>query len=152
MNIDLYSENDCITDILSIDKQAVEDFYYKIKNIYNQDDLLNINEHYFNKNGLFKVGKIDGKIVGTCGYIPIDSKSVELKRLRIRKDLRGYGYGSLLLESIEDCIKSNGFSLIKFTTASIRKKTISFYKNRGYLEVGKYKYDQLETIAFEKAF
>lgn len=150
MKIDLYNENDNIKDILSIDMQAVEDFFDKVKNVYNQNDLLDISKHYFTKNGLFLVGKKDGIIVATCGYIPLDSETVELKRLRVRKDLRGYGYGSLLLKSMEQSIKSMGYSRIKFSTASIRKSTILFYRNRGYSESGKQKYGQLDIIVFEK--
>ncbi len=150
MIIKKYDESDNIEEILKLDNQAVEDFLDKIEAKNRQVDLLDINKYYCKKNGEFFVGKVEGKIVCTCGYVPNGSNTVELKRLRVIKNLRGSGYGSFMLNYIEKDIRSKGFSIIEFTTASSRETTISFYKNRGYKDVGKSKYDRLDTIDFKK--
>ena len=150
MNIEKYNINHNLEEILSIDLEAVEDFKDKIKDAYNQSDIQNIRKYYFDKNGSFFIGLISNQIICMCGYIPIDKMSVELKRLRVLKNLRGNGYGSKMLSFIEKEIKTNGFSTIKFATASVRKDTLKFYKKHGYIITGNDKFGQLKTILFEK--
>ena len=150
MKIEEYSNDHSISEIKRIDFQAVEDFYELIKDEYSQDDLENIDVSYMSVNGDFFIASLNDNIIGMCGFVPVDDKKAELKRLRIEKSLRSKGYGSQLLKFVESDIKSKGFDAIEFATASIRKPTLQFYKKHGYIEKGKSVFGELEIINFEK--
>lgn len=150
MNIDKYNNKHNLNEILFIDKQSVEDFYDDIKDIYSQDDLLDIEKNYFNKNGLMAIGSINNEIVAMCGFIPESYKIASLMRLRVRKDLRGDGLGKKILKYIESAIREKGYETIKFSTAASRVNTLHFYRKRGYKEIAREMYGEIETVIFEK--
>ena len=87
-----------------------------------------------------------------CGYIPIDTNTVELKRLRVEKSCRCQGLGRQMLEHVETHVKSKGYNTIIFTAASLRKNTIRFYLNNDYIKTGISQYDRIITIDFKKVF
>ena len=136
--------------MLAIDSQAVEDFWDKIKNKYSQDELKDIERYFFKPGGNFFIGLENNRIIGMCGYIPIDSTTVELKRLRVEKSLRSQGYGTQLLRFTEKDILSKDYKKIIFSTASVREATLKFYSKHSYKKTGTSKYDELITIEFEK--
>ena len=150
MNIERYNTQHSLDQILSIDFQAVEDFYEKVKDKYSQDELKDIERYFFLSGGNLFVGLENKNIIGMCGYIPIDSTTVELKRLRVEKSLRSQGFGTRLLRYTEEDIKSKNYKKIVFTTASVRETTLRFYKNNSYRETGESMYAELVTIDFEK--
>lgn len=151
MTIDVYNPMDNLKEILFLDREAVEDFFEQIQEVWNQKDLLDIPGYYTEKEGHFLVGKIENRIMALCGFIPTTPGCAELKRLRVKKELRGKGYGSVILSRMEEVIKKRGYHTIEFTTASVRESTLIFYKNRGYRETGRSSYGKLITIAFKKS-
>ena len=150
MIIEQYKNKHNMEEILFIDSQAVEDFLELIKNKYNQHELKDIPKNFFETGGNFFIGRLGKRVISMCGYIPIDNKTVELRRLRVIKDLRGNGYGGKMLKYVEKDIVLKGYSKIVFSTASVRESTLNFYKKYLYTKTGKSKYDQLTIIKFEK--
>lgn len=65
-------------------------------------DLDNIDKHYLQSGGVFYVGIVDGAIIGTSAVRRIDNNRCEIKRIYVRKDFRGRGYGrELFLKALE---------------------------------------------------
>jgi len=88
-------------------------------------------ENYF-------VAKINGKIVGFCGYKILSSEEAKTELMTVDKEYRGYGIGYKLQEyRMQDMIKKGIKTLITNTDLP---NTISWYKKHfGYKEIGKLK-------------
>ena len=71
---DMYQE-----EILHLDTQAKEKFVDLLMGGNGQEDLMNIDEHYFLTGGDFFVLLENEQVVGTCGYKPKSNTVVELK-------------------------------------------------------------------------
>lgn len=150
MIIEKYNKTHNLNEILTIDLEAVEEFYDLIKGKYNQDELLHISKTDHEKKGEYFIGTIKNRVVAICGYKIISDDTVELKRFRVTKTLRSQGLGSELLHYIESRLKDKGFNKIILETAVLRPSTLQFYRNRKYIVVDEGIYGELKTIKFEK--
>jgi len=113
-------------------------------------DLLNIETHYLQAGGEFLVGLLDGEPVAMGGYKRVDAHTAELKRFRVKKELRGQGLGSLLLKEAERIAAENGITRIVLETAKFRPLTLKYYLKHGYTRRGGQHYGTVETVCFEK--
>ena len=67
-----------------------------------REDLLNIEEHYFNKGGYFWLAiNENNRVIGSIGIKPCGDVA-EIKRLFVKPDLKRQGIGSKLLETLEN--------------------------------------------------
>ena len=141
--------NHAVEPIIALDIEAVEDFYDLIKDVYTRKDLYDISHYY--EDGEFYVLLDDGdQIIGTCAYRIKDTTTVELKRLRVKKDLRGKGLGKSFIKFMEDTIKAAGFKTIILNTSIMRESTLKFYEKMGYEVTGKKPYGGIELVYFKK--
>ena len=141
--------NHPVEPIVELDIEAVEDFYPLIKDVYSRNDLNDINHYYQNGEFYVLLGD-DDQIIGTCAYLINDTTTVELKRLRIKKVLRGKGLGKKLILFIEDKIKEAGFKTIILNTSIMRESTLKFYEKMGFEVTGKKPYGGIELVYFKK--
>lgn len=61
-------------------------------------DLRDIPAHYGDAGGAFWVLLADGRVVGTVAMVPLDPRTVEMKRVYLHREYRGRGLGRALLE------------------------------------------------------
>jgi GNAT superfamily N-acetyltransferase len=113
-------------------------------------DLLNIETHYLQAGGEFLVGLLNDEPVAIGGYKRVDTNTAELKRFRVKKELRGQGLGSLLLKEVERIAAENGITRIVLETAKFRPLTLKYYLKHRYARCGKRHYGTVETVCFEK--
>ena len=76
----------------------------------------------------------------------------ELKRLYVRSEFRGRGFGKLLLEHIEKLTASRGIPLIRLETGIYQPEACALYEDSGYYKIppfGDYWDDPL-SICYEK--
>lgn len=59
---------------------------------YNRD-CVQVAQYYAHERSAFFVLEVDGKIVGTGGFIPLNEERCELRRLYLLKEFRGKGLG-----------------------------------------------------------
>lgn len=121
-----------------------------ISNEQEEIDLRNIEEIYIGNGGEFLIGQIDGTVAAMGGYQKLTADSAELRRMRVRKDLQGKGYGSRLLKELERLAIQSGIKTFTFETAKVRLLTLAFYRKHGYRETGSGFYGKVETIHFRK--
>lgn len=74
-------------------------------------------------------------IIGTIAVYKLDEKSVELKRLYVRKDYRGKGLSKALYEKVIQYCKKNSFNRIFLGTYDKLETAINFYIKRGFKEI-----------------
>lgn len=61
------------------------------------DDLKDINESYFENNGLFLIVYNGEKIIGSGAIKKIDNQHCELKKLYLLKEYRNMGHGNMIV-------------------------------------------------------
>jgi putative acetyltransferase len=95
-------------------------------------DVLQVEECY--QGGEFWVVTLDGKVVGTAAYYPIDrsENAVEIRKMYLLPEVRDRGLGRFLLNALEAVIIQKGFAEIWIETASILKEAVILYEKSGY--------------------
>lgn len=112
---------------------AEEGFEYDSTRDFDLDD---IHEYYISKGGMFFIGTIDGEIMGTSAVRRTDDQTCEIRRIYVKRDLRGRGYGrDLFLHAL-------GYSRYKCRTISLKTDrslvtAIRMYQKYGFTRVKK---------------
>ena len=119
-----------------------------ISELEEEADLRAIEQVYLQGGGEFLIGLIDGAVMAMGGFQRLTADSVELRRMRIRKDQQDRGYGGQLLRELERVAFQSGIRVIKFETAKARPLTLEFYYKHGYHETGSGSYFGVETVLF----
>ena len=80
---------------------------------------------------LFLVGTLENKIVATVmgGY---DGHRGWINYLAVDPDYRNNGYGRLIMEEVEQRIRTKGCSKINLQVRATNKAVIEFYQSLGY--------------------
>jgi putative acetyltransferase len=97
-------------------------------------DVLEVEAFYLEKGGEFWVIERDDRLVGTAAYCPISrgKNAVEIRKMYLRPDARGFGLGKFLLSELESAIAQKGFAQIWIETASVLKEAVQLYEKNGY--------------------
>jgi GNAT superfamily N-acetyltransferase len=98
----------------------------------------------------FMVAVVGHEAVG-CGAIqPVDSDTVELKRLYVRPAHRGRGVARRLLSALEALAVSGGYARIRLETGIRQPEAIGLYESSGYDPIGVY--EPYEGNPFSRCF
>ena len=89
-------------------------------------DLNAIERVYLDGGGEFLIGLLDGAVMAMGGFQRLSERSAELRRMRIRTDLQGKGYGSRLLAELERLALQSGIDVFTFETAKARVRAMEF--------------------------
>lgn len=93
----------------------------------------NVEKHYFERGGHFLVVlDQEGKVIGTGGLYPLDTQSLELRKMYLLSEHRGKGLGQWMLTNLLDKARELGFQRIELDTASVLKEAIGLYKKNGF--------------------
>jgi GNAT superfamily N-acetyltransferase len=88
-----------------------------------------------------------------CGGIQVFGTAYgELKRMFVRPQFRGLGYGKLLLDHLEDHARAHGVGLLRLETGIHQEAAIRLYEQVGFRRIppfGAYVEDPL-SLFFEK--
>jgi|GEM_PF-892818 len=137
-----------IEPLIELDTEAARDFYDLIKDVYSIDDFYDINNYY--ENGEFYlVFDDESNIIGTFAYEIKDPGVAELKRLRIKKELREQGSRDIL-NFIETRMKSKGIRTLVLSTSITRESTRKFYAKMGFEEVDAKPFESVQLIFYKK--
>lgn len=110
-------------------------------------DLDNISGYYMQSGGVFYIGIVDGKIIGTSAVRKINHEQCEIKRIYVMKEFRGRGYGrDLFLKAVEFARENYSITVLK-TDAKLTD-AIGLYLENGFSVVN----EKDGVIYFEKHF
>ena len=102
------------------------------------DDLIG-----FYEGGLFDVLETDaGDLIGTVGLVPINNGACELRKMYLKTNHRGRGYGKRLLKHAIGRATDLGFVRIELQTARVLEEAIALYEKFGF--------SVLESVALER--
>jgi GNAT superfamily N-acetyltransferase len=87
--------------MLALDRSAIIGFEIGIDQKDEEADLRSIEQVYLHNGGEFLIGLIEREVIAMGGFQYLSKNSAELRRIRIRRDFQGQGYGSRLLKELE---------------------------------------------------
>ncbi len=96
------------------------------------------------------VARYDGEPAGTAGVRLLDAGTAELKRVFVRKELRGRGGAPALLAAAEDAARALGAARMVLDTRGDLIESRTLYARHGYEETEPYNHDQYSEHWFAK--
>ena len=97
----------------------------------------------------FFVLRLDGLPAGCGGVQLFGTEYGELKRMYVRPQFRGLGYGRLLLEHLASYARGHGVGLLRLETGIHQHAAIKLYEGFGFRSIppfGEYKEDPLSRF------
>ena len=83
----------------------------------------------------FFVLRVAGEATG-CGGIKLFGREYgELKRMYVRPQFRGLGYGKLLLDQLANHVRSEGVSVLRLETGIHQQEAIRMYERAGFRRI-----------------
>jgi len=101
----------------------------------------------------FFVLRADGRPAGCGGVMIVGKEYGELKRMYVRPEFRGGGFGRLLIDHLANHARMQGVTLLRLETGIHQKAAIRMYENAGFRPIapfGPYFSDPLSQC-FERA-
>ena len=97
-------------------------------------DLVDVVGHYSRDKCAFVVLEYDGEVVGTHAVVPIDERpdACTFRRLYLRSDLRGTGWGEKLMRWAIDAAEDFGFCRVEFWSDVRFVRAHRFFKRLGF--------------------
>ena len=94
-------------------------------------DLEDICGYYIDNGGVFYMGTIDGVVVGTGAVHRINSEKCEIKRIYVKQEFRGRGFGEeLFLKALE--FARTHYQVVTLKTDRTLIEAINMYKKHGF--------------------
>lgn len=98
--------------------------------------LSNIEANYFHQGGYFGVlVSSENEIVGTVSLKRKSESEFQLQKMFLRKELRGKGFGKLMMNYILQYAKSNQCKKVTLDTINVLHEAICLYKSYGFKSV-----------------
>lgn len=80
----------------------------------------------------FYVLRAEGKPAGCGGVMLVGKDFGELKRMYVRPQYRGAGFGKLLVDRLAAHVKENGIACLRLETGIHQKNAIRLYESLGF--------------------
>ena len=94
----------------------------------------------------------DGTPAGCGGVKLFGTAYGEIKRMYVRPQFRGMGFGKLILNHLADYAQANGVKILRLETGIYQREAIALYERLGFRRIppfGEYKEDPL-SLCYEK--
>jgi GNAT superfamily N-acetyltransferase len=99
-------------------------------------DLNDLQASYECRGGVFYVVECPaGAIVGCGGLFPIDTDTVELRKMYLLPEARGRGLGKELLKRLLADARRLGYKRVRLETNSVLGEAIALYRRFGFVPV-----------------
>jgi GNAT superfamily N-acetyltransferase len=99
------------------------------------EDLLDIQKNYFDKNDIFYIAiDDDNRVVGMLGTNTVSETDMWLKRLYVKPNMKRKGIGSALLATVEEYAKTKGIVTIHTRFSGDYNEAAHFYTAKGFIE------------------
>jgi len=100
----------------------------------------------------FFVLRSDGAPASCGGIKLVDAEYGELKRMYVRPQFRGHGFGRVMLSHLADHARAHGVGLLRLETGIHQREAIGLYERMGFRRIppfGPYREDP-SSLCFEK--
>lgn len=102
--------------------------------------------------GAFVVACLREQIAGCGALRPLDTVTVEIRRMFVRKSARREGVGRALLAHLENAARAFGYEIIRLETGNRQQPAMALYESCGFKRIppfGDYVNDPT-SVCFEK--
>jgi GNAT superfamily N-acetyltransferase len=82
--------------------------------------------------GTVVILEIDGKPAGMGALKKLEESVGEIKRMYVRPEFRGNGYGRKILWYLEEQAREFGFSVVRLDTGALNTAALKLYESEGY--------------------
>ncbi|HEY6244900.1 MAG TPA: GNAT family N-acetyltransferase [Pyrinomonadaceae bacterium] len=79
--------------------------------------------------------KPESKVVGTCAVVRLNDRVFELAKMAVSSEVRGRGYGDLLISSVINFAKEAGAERLILVSNTRLKPAIALYEKHGFKSV-----------------
>lgn len=97
-------------------------------------DLRDIRQSYLSNGGAFRILESDGRIVGSYGLYATSVQSCELRKMYLLPELRGQGFGRIMMDDAVRKAKALKFKEMTLETNSCLQEAGELYKKYGFKE------------------
>lgn len=112
-------------------------------------DMDELQQAYFDNDGIFLVMTDDDQIIGTGAIRKIDDEVCELKRLWLLFEYHGKGLGYRMMRELLSFARAKGYARIRLETdQGHQNRAFDFYKRLGFYEIPRYS-DNADDVALE---
>ena len=112
-------------------------------------DIDNLQQTYFDNDGIFLVTTEDGRIIGTGAVRKIDQEICELKRLWLFLEYHGQGLGYRMMQELFAFARAKNYRRMRLETdRTAQSRAFEFYKRLGFYEIPRYSNNE-DDIAME---
>lgn len=118
--------------------------------VYYDDDFSRIEDVYLRSGGDFLVGEVHGEIAALGGLRRLNDVTAEMVRLRVRPDLQGRGYGTVLVTVLEQHAAELGYRILHADTTVKQPVAMALYRSFGWREIDRKVTGATVTVYFEK--
>jgi putative acetyltransferase len=98
--------------------------------------------------GLLLLGFADTTPIGCVALRRIDPSASEMKRMYIRTEFRGCGYGRKLAEEVIRQAKEIGYATMCLDTVPSMEEAITLYRSLGFREISPYRVNPVAGAIF----
>jgi putative acetyltransferase len=113
------------------------------------DDMDDIQQSYFENDGIFLVMTDGEKIIGTGAIHKLDGEICELKRLCLLFEYHGKGLGYRMIQELFAFARKKGYQRIRLETdEDNQQRAYQLYKRLGFYEIPRYSQHQ-DEVAME---
>ena len=91
---------------------------------------------------------VDGHVAGSIGMLKFDDCSCELKRLYLKQEFRGRGFGDFLVDKIIEDAREAGYEYMLLDTMPFLPEAYSLYKKHGFYDIEKYRESPIDVAHY----
>jgi putative acetyltransferase len=132
MELRLFSKSDQ-SNLKKLVSEVLEEHGFTINEVWDYD-LDDPQGEYLDKGGACFVLYDGNELVGSCALKPLDRETAKLRRMYLKSEYRGKGYGGQMLRETEKFARSKRFKKLILTTHSHLSQAIAFYRRNGFKE------------------
>ena len=92
----------------------------------------------YEDNGMIYIVEVGGNVAGMGGVRRLKDGVCEIKRMYIKPDYRGLGYGKNLIQMLLEAAKNFGYSLVKLESSLFMKTAHQIYRSYGFKDCDEY--------------
>jgi len=112
-------------------------------------DIDELQQAYFDNDGIFLVMTDNDQIIGTGAVRKIDDDVCELKRVWLLFEYHGKGLGYRMMQELFSFAREKGYSRMRLETdQEYQNRAFNFYKRLGFYEIPRYS-DNEDDVAME---
>lgn len=113
-----------------------------------EEELASLPEKYAPPNGRLYLAFVGEKLVGCVALRPINNTECEMKRLYIKPEFRGQGFGRVLAEKIISDAKEIGYKQMFLDTLDTMTSALGLYKSLGFKDAPAYCFNPINGAIY----